>query len=105
MRRRGFAPIDAGVVNDRIHAPERVDLICDILGLGGTSEITEPLSRQNAPRVGDGRSAARRPSVQHHPMAVIEKGLRRRAAEPVRAANNEDARHNTPFDILERQRF
>src|SRR6516162_3647107 len=85
--------VDARVMDDRIHATHCVDLVCDASDLGGAAEIADDNPRGTRREFGDGRGAACRSGVQHHLMAVIKKRLRRRAAEPVRAASDEDDRH------------
>src|SRR5215831_1620080 len=80
-------------MDDRIHATDCVDLICDASDLGGAVQITDDNPRETRREFGDGRGAARRSGVQHHLMAVIKKRLRRRAAEPVRAASDKNDRH------------
>jgi hypothetical protein len=92
--------VDARVVDDCIHAPDRVDLIRDAPGFGGAAEIADhnPDGPRRVP--GERRCAVRRSGVQHHLMAILKKRLRRRTAEPVRAARDEDDRHPPLLPLL-----
>ena len=60
---RAAAPlrVDAGVVDDRVHAPDRVDLVGDASGLHGATEIADDNSGSTRGEVGDvaARSADR----------------------------------------------
>jgi hypothetical protein len=81
-------------MDDRIHSPDRVDLICDAFGLGGAAEIADHNSCGARGELGDGRSAARRAGVQHHLMADIKKRLCRRPTGAIRAAGDKDYRRS-----------
>jgi hypothetical protein len=80
-------------MDDRIHAPDCIDLICDAPGLRGAAEVADHNTGGPRRETSDGRSAIRRSGVQHHSMALVKKRPRGRAAQPVRAASDEDDRH------------
>jgi hypothetical protein len=81
-------------VDDRIHSTDRVDLIRDTPGLSGAAEIADYDSCGSRGELADGRDAIRRSGVQDHSVSVIEKRLRRRPPESVRAARNKNNRHS-----------
>jgi hypothetical protein len=64
--------VDACVVDDGVHAPDRIDLVCDALGFGCAAEISDcnPCGTRREPS--DGCSAVRRAGVQHHLMALMK---------------------------------
>src|SRR5690348_8298068 len=85
--------IDTGVVNDRIHAPDRVHLIRNALRLGAAAEIADRNSLGARGEISDRCGTIDRARVQHHAMALIKQGLCRCPAKPVRAAGDEDRCH------------
>ena len=89
--------VDTGVVDHRIHASDCVDLICDAPGLGGAAEVADYDPSRTQRELGENLGPIRRSGVQHHFVAVIKERLRRRAAEPIRAAGDEDNSHQLPY--------
>jgi len=85
--------VDTGVVDDRIHAPHRVDLFCDAPGLGGATEVSDDNPCRTRRERSDARCTIHRSRMQHHLVAVTKKRLRRRPPQAVRAARDEDNRH------------
>jgi hypothetical protein len=51
--------VDAGVVDDCVHAPDRVDLFRDVPSFGGAAEIADDDSQGTRRKVGERRSALR----------------------------------------------
>jgi hypothetical protein len=95
LRCRAAAPfrVHARIVDDRIHAADCVDLVCKAPGLGRAAKVAEDDPCRTGRELAYGRRAIPRSGMQRHFMAVIEKRLRRSAAEPVRTAGDEDERH------------
>ena len=62
--------VDARVVDDCIHAPDRVDLIRDAPGFGGAAEIADHNPDGPRRKLCDRRGAVRGSGVQHHLMAA-----------------------------------
>jgi hypothetical protein len=95
LGRRAAAPlaVDAGVVDHGVHAPQRVDLVRYAAGFDGAAKIAHHDASGPGREVGERRSAIRSTGVQDHLLARVKKRPGRRAAEPVGAPCDEDARH------------
>jgi hypothetical protein len=85
--------IDAGIVDDRVHATERIDLRRDTARLGRAAQIADddidPFGRQISHR----RCPIAAPGMQDKPVAILQELARRLTAKAVRAASDEDTRH------------
>jgi hypothetical protein len=89
----GENAIDAGIVNDGVHATVCVDLLCEVVGLGRTAEISINDSQRSWSEICEGGDAILRARMQQDLVPLIEEGLRGSIAKPVCASGNEDATH------------
>ena len=95
FRGRAAAPlvINAGVMDDRVHAPDRIDLFRHPVDFGRAAEIPRYDASGFGREVRDRRHAVRRPRVHNYLMASVKERPRRRAPQPVGAPRDKDARH------------
>lgn len=83
----------AGVVNDGVHAAERVHLLRDVARLVGITQVADDNAGRARCDVLYRRSPGTRACMQHDGMSIIEQRFCCRASETVGAASDEDASH------------
>src|SRR4029077_10952362 len=96
LRTQGAAAprhVDAGIVDNRVHAADRIYLLCYAADLGCAAQVTDYDPGGLGCEVGKRRGALARSCIKHDLMAVIEKRPRRRTTEPIGAAGDKNARH------------
>ena len=74
-------PVDPGIVDNRVHAADRVHLLCDAADLSRAAQVTDYDPGGLGCEVGKRRGALGRSCMDNDVMAVIEKRPRRRATE------------------------
>ena len=87
--------VDAGIVDDGVHAAEGVDLVGEGARLGRAAEVADGHTPGARGEIGeDGRTlpAAR---VQHDLVALVQESAGGGEAEPVGGAGDEDASHRS----------
>jgi hypothetical protein len=84
--------VDAGIVDNRVHAADRIYLLCYAVDLGCAAQVTDDPGGLGC-EVGKRRGALGRSCMKDDLMAVIEKRPRRRATEPIGAAGDTNACH------------
>jgi hypothetical protein len=80
-------------VDNRVHAADRIYLLCNAVDLDRAAQVTDCDPRSLGCEVGKRRGALGRSSMEDDLMALIEKRPRRRATEPIGAAGDKNARH------------
>ena len=99
-RRPARHGVDAGIVDDRIHPADGIDLIRDRPGLDRTAEVADHDTSRARREIRERCGALLRAGMENDPVPLPDQGLRRRAAEPIRAAGDEDESHANPLNPL-----
>jgi hypothetical protein len=82
-RAAAWRRVDAGIVDNRVHAADRIYLLCYAVDLGCAAQVTDYDSGGLGCEVDKRRRALGRSRMEDDLMAVIEKRLRRRATKPI----------------------
>ncbi len=82
-RAAAWRRVDAGVVDNRVHAADRIYLLCNAVDLGRASQVTDYDPSGLGCEVGKRRGALGRSCMKDDLMVFIEKRPRRRATEPI----------------------
>ena len=92
--------IDAGVVDDGVHAAEGVDLVGDGARLGRAAEIPDGHTHRARREIGEDGRALAAARVQHDLVALVEESAGGGEAEPVGGAGDEDTSHAINYLVL-----
>src|SRR4029079_17274622 len=84
-------PVDAGIVDNRVHAANRIYLLCNAVDPGRAAKVTDCDPGSLGCEIGKRRGALGRSCMKGDLMASIEKRPRRRATEPVGASGYKNA--------------
>src|SRR4051812_22376018 len=97
LGRRGSARrgICAGVVDDCVHAADRIHLVCDTSRLEAAGKVADDDTGRAGSKIVDRRGALAGSRVQSDLMALVYERLRCGMAETVRAARDENASHQS----------
>ncbi len=85
--------IDAGIVDDRVHAPDLVHLIGNRTSFTRAAEIADNEPRRSRDQISERRGALRRTRMQNHLMTFAHQRAGCRQAETIRGAGNKYATH------------
>ena len=88
--------VDAGVVDDRVHRAEPVDVAGDVARLVERGKVADD-DGAAADEVVDGAASVFVSDVDDDLVPGVEQRLRGRATEAVGGARDEDSRHRRPY--------
>ncbi len=89
--------IDARIVNDRVHAPDLVDLLRHCFRRIGATQIAYHQARRLRLQIPHSINTLRSPRVKNDGMPFRHERTRSRETESVGGASDEDALHGTPM--------
>jgi hypothetical protein len=87
-------------VDDGVHPPERVDLVCNASGFDGVAEIADDNTKRERRQIMNGGGALTRSRVQRNLVTLVDERPCRGAPQSVCAAGDEDATHVSAAPVL-----